>query len=227
MGLNASEVKSSGGGKRDVMEPGNSPARLVAVIDLGLQAQRPFKGEEKGPARELALTYEFTDVFMKDEDGKEDPEKPRWLTEIVPLYNISQDKARSTQRYKVFDPTLADGGDWAKQVTKPVNVNVVLNPKKDGKVYENVGGISPVRAKDADKLPALVNEPIVWDMDAPDLDTWKRIPAFLQKKAKENLEYEGSALQKLLGGEPVPAKAEEEPKGKAKAAAKVDDRPPY
>lgn len=224
MGLNASEIKG-GGAKRDVMEPGANPARLVGVIDLGLQPQRPFQGQDKPPAREIATTYEFTDVFMKDEDGKDDPEKPRWLTETIPLHNLKSEKARSTKRYLVFDPTQADGGDWAKQVGKPVLVTVVHNTKKD-RTYENVGGIAAMRAKDAEKLPPLVNDPLIWDLDNPDMDTWKRIPKFLQDKIKGNLEYEGSALQKLLGNEPAPPK--EEKAKTTKAAAKVeDDRPPY
>lgn len=79
MGLNAK--KAAGGSDRvaqEVLEPGVYPARLVQLIDLGVQPQRPFQGKDKPPAQEIMITYEFTDEFLKDEDGNEIEDKPRW-----------------------------------------------------------------------------------------------------------------------------------------------------
>jgi hypothetical protein len=223
MALNAKDVPSSGGGNKHPLEAGNYPGRLVAVIDLGLQAQRPFNGEEKAPANEIGVTYELADEFMKDEQGQDLADKPRWISESFPFFNLKATKATSTKRYKALDPTEKYSGDWAQLIGMPCNVTIVVNDKGNGKIYENVAGISPMRPKDADKAPPLVNKPIVFDLDAPDLDTFKRIPKWQQDKIKANLNYRGSKLEALLGKDPEPKK--EEPKAKAKAVASEEEAP--
>lgn len=227
MALNANKLPSKN--NFTTMEPGTYPARLVGVVALGLQAQREFKGEPKPPAQEIALTYEFVDEFMQDEDGNPDPKKPRWITEILPFYPLSSDKAKCTQRYNVFDPEHKDDGDWVQQINKPVNATVVLNPSK-GRVYENISGLSAMRAKDADKTPELVNKPLIFDTETPDMEVWARIPKFLKDKIVAGLEYEGSELQKLVGKDSTPAKTETKAKPKAapkKVADDEADAPPY
>ena len=70
MGLNAANVK--GGGNYDPMEPDTYQCRLVMVVDMGIQPGGTFQGEQKPPRQKIALGYEFTDEFMKDEDGEDD-----------------------------------------------------------------------------------------------------------------------------------------------------------
>lgn len=220
MALNANTVS----GKQSTfvpLEAGSYPARLVGVIDLGLQAQPDFKGQKKEPARMLALTYELSDEFMADEDGEPNPERPRWITEQIKFYNLTADKAISTQRYKTLDPNETHGGDWVALLGSPVLLSIVQNPSK-GRIYENVAGISAMRAKDAAKLPELVNETISFDLDQPDPEVWKRVPKFLQEKIKANLEYAGSALEKLLGGTTA-AKPEQKGKTNLKVVSNTEE----
>ena len=104
MALNAKTASSGGGMNIEPLEPGTYPARLVQVVDLGVQAQRPYQGKEKDPVQEILLTYEFVDEFLKDEDGNEETDKPRWLSESMPLFNLSSERAKSTLRYNALDP---------------------------------------------------------------------------------------------------------------------------
>ena len=241
MSLNASKVPMSGSKERveqPNLEPGLYPARLVQIIDLGLQPQRPYLGQPKPPANEIQLTYELVDSFMIDKDGKDLEDKPRWVSETIPLLNLKADKAKSTQRYMALDPTVADGGDFVKQIGKPVNVNIVNNRGKDGKVYDNVSAIAPMRPRDAERTPELVNPSKVFVLDEPDLEVFNSLPEWLRDKIKENLNYEGSALQKLVGGAPKPEQKKgkdadaEVQKGDPEADAgdppfDVDDNNPY
>lgn len=222
MALNASEVQGSGnnGSKQEPLEAGNYPARLVQVIDLGLQNQRPFQGQEKPPVNEIMLTYEFVDEFVKDEDGNDVEDKPRWLSETIPLHNISQDRAKSTMRYKALDPNMEFGGDFSKLLETPCNVTVVQNPGKGqhaGKVFTNIAGISTMRPRDAQKCPNLVNPPKVFDLDTPDMEVFGSLPDWVQDKIKSNLNFNGSELQNLLGNAP------EEPKEEKKKADKKEE----
>lgn len=217
MGLNAKTAPGGSGTNITPLEPGTYPARLVAVVDLGLQPQRPFQGKEKKPAYSIHFIYEFSDEFMKDEDGEDIPDKPRWLGETMVLHNIAAEKANSTARYKAFDPSGKYGGDFAKCVNTPVNVTVVLNPNKKnpGRLYENIASVAPMRDKDAKKCPPLKNKELVFNLDAPDIDVFSRLPLFIRDRIMSNLEFKGSQLETLLnnvkpeGNPALPPKAEE------------------
>ena len=135
MALNVSKLPSTGGNfkRQAALEAGAYPARLVQLIDLGLQSQRPYKGEDKPPKPEVHFTYEFLDEFVVDEDGNEMEDKPRWLSEDIPMNPLDSDLAKSTKRYIAFDPELEHGGDWAKIIAMPCVVTITNVKDKQGK----------------------------------------------------------------------------------------------
>lgn len=233
MALNAKKIGNGGGNRTPQanIEPGTYPARLVQIIDLGLQAQRPYQGKDKPPAQEIMLTYELVDTFMLDEKGEELTDKPRWISETLPFYGLYADKAKSTQRYNALDPSGEFDGDFAKAIGQPINVTIVNNAVGD-KVYDNIATISAMRPRDADKCPELVNPAKLLDLDAPDLDVFNALPEWLREKIKGNLNYKGSPLEQLLGGggdRPRSAKAAaaKPPKAEEPPAEAEDDDAPY
>lgn len=209
MALNSNKIKGSNPDRVEQPEiaPGVYPARIVQILDMGLQAQRPYQGKDKPPANEISITYELVDTFCVDKDGKELEDKPRWISETLPLHNIKADKAKSTQRYLAVDPTNKYDGDFSKLVGNPVNVTIVHNAKGD-KLYVNVANIAAMRPKDAEKCAELVNPPKVFDLDAPDMEVFGSLPEWIQEKIKKNLRYNGSVLEGCLEGK-APAKKEE------------------
>jgi hypothetical protein len=227
MALNASKLPKTGGNRKpvDPLEPGTYPARVVQIITLGLQEQNPYKGEPKPPAHELYVTYELLDEFMKDEEGNDIPEKPRWLSENFAFYSLDSDLAKSTKRYFALDPEKEHGGDWAALLGAPCMVTVIQKPsKKDPEViYNNITTVSSMRAKEAAKAPDLVNEGKVFDVDEPDMDIFLSLPEWLQDKIKGNLDFEGSALEKALKGVQKPAK--DSGKGGSQKASKAAPEP--
>jgi hypothetical protein len=233
MGLVAGKQQTKQFVEQQNITPGNYPARLVQLIDLGLQAQNPYMGKEKPPVQQIMLTYELVDEFMKDEDGNDIEDKPRWVSEILPFFGLHADKAKSTQRYNAFDPQGVHSGDFSQAIGLPINVTIVNNPSSNGKIYDNVAGISPMRPRDAQACPELKNVSKVFDLDNPDMETFSALPEWIQKKIVANLNYAGSPLEKALAGKPVGQKEADKPKAapKAKAAAKVveedDDQTPY
>lgn len=213
MTLNASKIVNGGGGNRveqPVLEAGNYPARLVQIIDLGLQAQRPFNGEEKAPAYSFSLSYELSTEFMRDADGNEDEGKPRWISEDMPLHSLKADKAKSTKRYNVFDTSGKYNGDWTKLVTFPCTVTIANNTNaKAGKTYANISNITPPMK--GFPTPPLKNTPKIFTLDDPDMEVFFSLPEWLQEKIKGNLEYAGSLLEKHINGDTPPPKKEAEP----------------
>lgn len=211
MALNAKNIKAPKGNRvpQPALEPDVYPGRVVQVLDLGVQPQKPYQGQDKPPCHEIMLTYELAEEFMKDENGDDLEDKPRWISETLPFYGLQADKAKSTKRYAAFDPNGDFDGDFAKCVGVPVNITIVNNVVGD-KTYENVGNVAAMSAKKAEKVAELVNKPKVFDLDNPDLDTFNAMPEWLREKIKSNLNYNGSALQTLLGkgaAKPAPAKA--------------------
>lgn len=226
MALNAREKKFEGNKRVDqeALESGTYPARLVQVLDMGVQEQQPFKGEPKPPVQELMVTYEFADEFIKDEDGNDVEDKPRWLSETFPLHPLDSDLAKSTKRYYSLDPNVEYEGDWTQLIGSPVMVTVVNNPgkgKNAGKVFNNIASTSAMRKKEADKMPELKNPGKVLDLDDADTaDILLTLPEWIQKKVKDGLEWEGCAVQKALdGGAKKGAKEEKAPAKKARVVS--------
>ncbi len=217
MGLNAKNIKGNQANrvKQEALEADVYRGRLVQVLDLGLQNQRPYQGQDKAPAHEIMLTYELVDEFMKDADGNDIEDKPRWISETLPFYGLFADKAKSTKRYNAFDPTEEFEGDFAKCIGVPVNVTIVNNVSGDN-IYNNVGNVAPMSAKKAATCAELVNPSKVFDLDNPDMDVFNALPEWLREKIKTNLNYQGSPLQEKLGKggekkqEPVKEKPVEE-----------------
>lgn len=229
MSLNA---KKAAGGNSDSkfkraepLEAGSYPARVVQVLDLGVQVQRPFKGEAKPPCQEINITYELADEFMKDEDGNDLEDKPRWVSEMIPLFNLKAERAKSTQRYKALDPNDDFDGDFTQLVGLPCNVTIVQSVSKtNGNIYNNVAGITSMREKDAKRMPELVNPSKTFVLDDPDMEVFNSLPQFIQDKITSNLNFQGSKLQKLLGEKEDDVDEEEEAPKKApakKAAPKL------
>jgi hypothetical protein len=228
MSLKSKEIPMTGGGgdRPDPLEPGAYPARLVQVLLLGTHPQRPYQGQEKPPAMEIMLTYEFLDEFMKDEDGNDIEDKPRWLSETMPLLNLAADKAKSTQRYYALDPNDEHDGDWAELVGSPCIVNVINREgkgKNAGRIYENVSNVSAMRPKEAAKAPELVNSPKVFDFYEPDMQVFNSLPEWLQNKMKEAVDYEGGVLHAAIEEKDSSSTPDKKPKAKVKAPEPEED----
>ena len=199
MALNANTVPMGGGGPKQEPVPVDTyPARVVQVIDLGLQPQQ-YMGQEKTPGHEVNITYELLDIFMKDEDGNDNLEKPRWVGESFVLNNLRADKAKSTKRIMAIDPKGTANGDLTKMVGMPCNVTIAHNiAKKNGNVYANVSMVTPASPRRS--YPELKNNPKVFELDNPNLEIFLALPEFMQAKIKSNLEFPGSKLDRLLNG---------------------------
>lgn len=230
MALNAGKIPGKKFDRPEPLEAGTYPVRVVQILSLGLQEQRPYKGEAKDPAYELMVTYELLDEFMKDKDTGEDIEdKPRWLSETFALHSLDSDLAKSTKRYYALDPEGEHGGDWSVLGGTPAMMTVVLNPgkgKNADRVYENIASLSTMRAKEAAKAPELVNPTKVFDIDEPDMEVFLSLPQWIQDKMKDNLEFEGSALEKALEGHKGGSKGSSQSdttKGAEKPSEEVSD----
>lgn len=210
MSLNAKKAKGgNASAQQEVIPVGNYPARLVQIIDLGLQAQRPYMGKDKEPIEMIRTTYELVTEFCKDDKGNDDEERPRWIGEEFPFFNLGAERAKSTQRYYGLDPQGVHDGDWSALAGAACTMTVVHNPSKDkSKVYANIGSVAPPMK--GFNVPELKNPAVVWSLDDPNIEEFSKFPEFIQEKIKANLNFKGSILEARLNGQDVPA-AKDEP----------------
>lgn len=206
MGLNAKKAPKSGGGNTNRQPPieiGTYDCRLVQLIDLGIQPQKPYRGNPKPPVHMIMMTYEFLDEFCIDEDGNEMEDKPRWLSEIIPFLNLECDLAKSTKRYHALDPSGEADGDFPLLLANCCHVTVSHNPREGepDNPYQNIASVTAMRSKAAAKAADLVNDAKVFLIDEPDLDVFRSLPEWVQDKIKAGLEFAGSALDMALQSE--------------------------
>lgn len=220
MTLNAKEAPR-GGIPNEPIEPGSYPGRLVQVIDFGLQPQT-YNNEPKPPMRELGTTYELVDEFLKDEDGNDLEDKPRWISESFPFHNLASERAKSTARYYALDPNGKFDGDWGKLLGSPVMVTIVQSAgkgKNKGKIFNNIASTSSMRSKEAEKCPELVNKPSVFDLadtSKENLQRFHDFPQWISDKIKNGLEFAGSDFQIALESFTPAKKDKKEPKKNAR-----------
>lgn len=221
MALNAATAPMGNGGgkKQEPVAIGTYMARLVQVLDLGLQPQE-YQGQIKDPKQEVNLTYELVTEFMKDDEGKPDETKPRWVGESFVLNNLKADLAKSTKRIKAIDQKNEFKGNLIDMIGMPCLVTIAHNKsQKTGNIYANISMVSPPMA--GIPCPPLKNEPKVFDLSNPDPAIFLSLPEFLQAKIKANLEYPGSKLDRLLSGGAVTKEAPAAP------AQEVQDECPF
>ena len=236
MALKPKRVKGNTGNRVEqaILDVANYPARLVQVIDQGLQ-KNDFDADKVDHM--LRLTYELTGEFMKDKDGNDVEDKPRWISEEIKLIDLPvgmsvpdvyndqyRGKSKMVLRAKAFDPKGESEFDFSEMLGQPCLVFIGEKArKKDGVKYNVVGSVSsPMKGM---TTPDLVNEATLFTLDEPDADVFRSLPEFLQDIIKGNLEYRGSALEKALEGGPEKSQEEEEvvedtPAPKKKAPAK-------
>ena len=220
MALNAKKIKNvAAGPKQPHMEAGTYPCRLVQIVDLGIQDQRAFDGQAKPPCQTLRCVWEFTDEFCVDDKGNEQLDKPRWLKDEFPFRSLDLDLATSTKRYKALDPEDKFDGDFTQLLGQAANVTVVNKEgkgKNAGNIYNNIGAVTAMRKRDADKCAPLVNPATLFVVDEPDMAVFNSLPDWLQDIIKANHDYSGSELEGLITGK-------KEPKPKAKEAPAYDE----
>lgn len=199
--------------KQEEFPVDNYPCRVSQVIDLGRHYKDVWNGAtseyekdtSKPPVNMLMVTYEFTTEFMKDENGVEQEDRPRWLSERFPVYALDSDLATSTKRYNAFDPTHKElAGDWSK--VAGMACSVAIAHKKNGKA--KIGNVAkPMKGM---QVAELKNPVKVFDLSEPDMEVFGALPQWLQDEIKTNLDFAGSPLQAALEGTTPPQQEEVE-----------------
>jgi len=204
MGLKLDFSNDSNGKRAEYVLPkaGARPARLMTIIDIGVQKQDPYQGKAKKPAQQVILGFDLVDDL--DGDGKPVSITTGWY----PL-NVSVDwktkhlheKSKLFSIVKALDVTGKKfKGDLNNLVGLPCIVNVKLVERtKDGETttYANMDGCGPVPDIEGFTVGKSPNDPFVFDFDNPSPEAWISLQDRLKVKVRESINYADSSVRPI------------------------------
>jgi len=186
MGLDISKYKTTSTKDFGRAEDGNYPARLVQIVELGIQPMEDWQtGEAKDPKPRCFLTFEFPTELI--EVGGE--EKPRWYGKE---YTISaHELAGMLKVVKALDPA-GEEMDLTKLIGKPCMVEIGTTSTGKPKI------VSVSKLMKGVSVDELANAPVVVELDDLDKAAYGKLPDWLKEKITGALDYEGSDAQLVI-----------------------------
>lgn len=185
-------AKDSGGGDFKRVPPGAYIGRCFSLIDLGTQLTSGQYGEKL--QHKLRIGWE---LFGEDEQGQpltvEVDGKTLPLT-ISKSYTLSLHEKSGLRRDlaawrgRDFTDEEAKAFDVSKLIGAYCMVNVTTS-ETNGKTYSNVAGLTPLPGALKNARPAPVHEPVVFDLDKPDLKVFATFHEKLQETIKKSPEW--------------------------------------
>lgn len=255
-------IKTGGGDfQRDLLPVKSHPVRFVGYVEMGLQPQRPYQGQDRPDAETIKIIF---DVLSKDGQFKDDKGNIVGVRRVIQFMKLSQhQKAGFTKLFSKMregDSTVTHMGDllnraymlrvtWSQNgqllATKAEREAAQAALKKDPenkelRIFENfrADGVmalsAPVRAViDEDgmetgevvniNIPAAYSSPEYFLQKSPNMDHWNSlfVEGEYENKDKDGVvtkvsknrtqnemiasaSYEGSCLQAMLEGLPMP-----------------------
>lgn len=200
MSLNLNEMPEGNGDSLGRVEEGTHPARIGAIIELGVQPQTDhITGAPKKPQPRVMFSYVFPDQVVEYED-KETGEKKSFVRNIFKEYTVSRFEQAALMKLLT--------GLGKKDIQS-------LNELLDYPVMVSVGTTSGGKAKIAAAMPLIAGmevsplpyDPISFDFDHPTEADFAKVPQWIQGKITSALNYDASGATE---GQPAPAEDEGE-----------------
>lgn len=188
------------------VEDGAYPARIVQIIDFGMQIETDWKtGEEKHYddgnlmiKPKVWINFELPDETIEI-DGVS---KPRWYGKE---YTVSaHEKSALHALLKSVDGKgAATNGGRNVQGLLGLPAMLTIGSTSSGKA--KVSAVSAVPK--GMQVGALTNPEGFFDLDSDDVKTFDVLPNWMKERIKTGVNFEATKLAKVLGS-PAPAKAE-------------------
>jgi hypothetical protein len=185
MSLNLKDAKK---GLSGPLAPiGNHIARCYQLIDLGMQDD-PRYGNA---SHKLRFAWELCEELHDFGKGKKEPYSVSMQVNFFIGRNSNFQKLLEGWKGGTFTDAELENFELKKLVGKSCMVNVVHATVGD-RDYANVASVSPVPAKWRDRVPAMVNNPLYFEVEmGPTSKEFRALPEFLQKIVEKCHEWRG------------------------------------
>lgn len=187
---------NGGGGNFKRVPAGVHIGRCFSLIDLGTQESSGQFGTKL--QHKIRIGWE---LFGEDDAGHPlttDDGKPMTISKsyTVSLHEKSaMRRDLAAWRGRDFSEEEARAFDVSKLIGAYCMVNVTTS-ESNGKTYSNVTGLTPLPSALKASKPAPVHEPVVFDLDQPDMSVFATFHEKLQEAIKRSPEWaqrQGSA----------------------------------
>lgn len=196
MALNFAEKKSV---KKDFgrVEDGAYPARIVQIIDFGMQVETDWKTNEPKyyddgnlmVKPKVWINFEFPDETIEI-DGVD---RPRWYGKE---YTVStHEKSALFALLKAVDPK-GEYADKGRNVRGLLGVPAMVTIGSTSSGKPKISSVSGVPK--GMQVGQLVNEEAFLDLDSTDTNAFFEIPSWMQKRIREGVGFEHTKLAKAL-----------------------------
>lgn len=171
-------------------------ARIVKCIGLGVQEQKPYKGQTKQPKFEMAITFELIDVDANgvDRDGKPVEPRPACQFKTYPLHPGAK-MGGVYNLVRAIDPSLEkvpSNLEWFESIIGSViNVEVGSYVNKQGRTVNCVNGVSPVPSRNKDRIGSARTETLFFNpyADTPEMtNAYSKLYKFQRDRMVEALD---------------------------------------
>lgn len=166
------------------LEDGNHLARIVSVIDFGLQEQTDWQTKEKvDPKKVVMITYETPNetIEIKDKEGNTET-KPRWISKE---YTLSFHEMAALR--KVVNALKPDIESLDELLNIPCMITVGSTATGNAKI---TAVSKPMKGMEVGEL---FGDSFHFDFSEPNMELFNGLLAWQQKKVKEALDYNGFA----------------------------------
>ena len=186
MSLNINEMPEGNGDSLGRVEEGTHPARIGAIIELGVQPQTDhITGAPKKPQPRVMFSYVFPDQVVEYED-KETKEKKSFVRNIFKEYTVS--KFEQAALMKLLNGL---GKKDINSLTELLDYPLMVSVGTTGGGKAKIAAAMPlIQGMTVEPLPY---EPISFDFDHPTEEDFAKVPAWIQGKITSALNYDASA----------------------------------
>lgn len=210
---------------RELFPAGTFAAICYAVVDLGTQTVKAFKGNESYKARKVAICWEFPKLRIQVEDEQGNvKDLPRSRRQFF-TFSLSE---KSNLR-KTLEAWRGEG--FTTEEMKKINIfslvgasafiQIIHEKKEDGAVNDKMNSIMPLPEEMADALKEMENPPLKyaynkaakrWPPFPDNMPEYMRNTVFSSTEWEEQNRREGGAPAATGGaGVPAPQTANKKP----------------
>lgn len=185
-------AKDSGGGDFKRVPAGVYVARCYSLIDLGTQRTEGAYGVKM--QHKIRIGWE---LFGEDDsgapltvvvDGKELPMTISKSYTVSLHEKASLRKDLASWRGKDFTDEEAKAFDVSKLIGAYCMVNATTS-ETNGKTYTNVAGLTPLPTALKNSKPEPIHEPVIFNLDDPDMTVFTSFHEKLQEAIKRSPEW--------------------------------------
>ena len=200
MSLNLKDAKKGSSGP--LAPIGNHIARCYQLIDLGTQDSLKYGNA----SHKLRFTWELCEETRDFGKGKPEPYSVSMTVNFFFGRNSNFTKLLEGWKGGTFTDAELDNFELKKLVGKACMVNVVHATSGDND-YANVASVSPVPAKWKDRVPAMYNQPVYFEVEMGPGKEFQALPDFLQKMIEKCHEWREAGP---MGGKSAPENENED-----------------